>query len=265
MDEEITDDLQIGRFAELVGLSVPQLRRYDRMQLLVPAGRSPESGYRYYSRQQTGAARVIALLRSMDMPIVEIRRVLGGLEGPELEDLFRGHRARLEARLAEVHTLLDAVDDALEEGAVVTMQPEVSLSTLAGIMPFLPVLDVQASVTYYQEALGFRLAWRMSDWQLAAVDNGDVEIFLVPWTEEGAPPTHTCYVYTDDPDTLCSEFAAAGADIEETVASREWGMREFVVRDLDGHRLKIGRGEKRLLEMTDRYIVDPPGPLRIKG
>ena len=68
--------LRIGEFAELVGLSIPQLRRYDRLQLLKPAARSAESGYRYYSSGQTGAARVIALLRSMDMPIHEIRRVV---------------------------------------------------------------------------------------------------------------------------------------------------------------------------------------------
>ena len=38
------DQFQIGEFAEFLGLSVPQLRRYDRLQLLVPAGRTP-SGY----------------------------------------------------------------------------------------------------------------------------------------------------------------------------------------------------------------------------
>ncbi len=259
----MSEELQIGRFAELVGLSVPQLRRYDRLQLLAPVGRSPESGYRYYSRQQTGAARVIALLRSMDMPLADIRRVLSGPEQPELERLFRDHRVRLEARLTEVHRLLEAVDDVLLEGSVVTTQPEVKLSGLAAIMPYLPVSDVQRSATYYQEALGFRLAWRTSDWQLAAIGSGEVEIFLVPWSGESSPPVQTCYVYADDPDALCSEYATAGADIEDPTASREWGMREFVVRDPDGHRLRIGRGEKRLLEMTDRYVVEPPGKLSI--
>lgn len=48
------DHMQIGEFAELVGLTVPQLRRYDRLRLLQPAARSAESGYRYYSPGQTG-------------------------------------------------------------------------------------------------------------------------------------------------------------------------------------------------------------------
>ena len=63
------DRLRIGEFAELVGLSIPQLRRYDRMRLLEPAARDARSGYRYYRSGQTGAARIIALLRSVDMPI----------------------------------------------------------------------------------------------------------------------------------------------------------------------------------------------------
>jgi hypothetical protein len=50
LGEEIDrTQLQIGEFAELVGLSVPQLRRYDRLRLLEPATRSADSRYRYYS------------------------------------------------------------------------------------------------------------------------------------------------------------------------------------------------------------------------
>ena len=91
MDDEL-DRLQIGEFAELVGLSVPQLRRYDRLQLLTPAGRSP-SGCRYYSQGQTGAARAIALLRSMDMPIADVRRIVSGVDEDERRQLFLDHRA----------------------------------------------------------------------------------------------------------------------------------------------------------------------------
>ena len=35
-----TSRLQIGEFGELVGLSMRQLRRYDRLRLLEPGGRS---------------------------------------------------------------------------------------------------------------------------------------------------------------------------------------------------------------------------------
>src|SRR5436190_704280 len=185
------DRLQIGEFADLVGLSIPQLRRYDRLQLLAPAGRS-ESGYRYYSRGQTGAARVIALLRSMDMPLADVRRILSGAGDDERRQLFRDHRARLAS--------------------------------------------------------------------------GEIEVLLlVPGTADAPPPAQSAYVYVEDPDSLCAEYQQAGADVVEPVASRPDGMRDFVVRDLDGHRFTLGRGEEALREVADQYgltadeiAVDPP-------
>jgi DNA-binding transcriptional MerR regulator len=89
---ESRDRLQIGEFAELVGLSIPQLRRYDRLRLLEPAGRTA-AGYRFYARGQTGAARVIALLRSIDMPIADVRRIIAGADDAGRHQMFRDHRA----------------------------------------------------------------------------------------------------------------------------------------------------------------------------
>lgn len=244
---------QIGQFAELVGLSIPQLRRYDRMRLLEPDARAPDSGYRYYTSGQTGAARVIALLRSLDMPIADIRRVLAGAGEPERRELFRDHRARLEARLDEVRRLLEAVD-ALTEEAPMSTEP----TTWLHVLPQLPVTDLNRSITYYQEALGFRLAWRTTDDSLAALSSGDIEtLLLVPWTGDTPPTPRSTYVYVEDPDTLCSEYEQAGADIVEPVTSRPHGMREFVVLDPDGHRFTLGRGEEHLRAVAGHYGLTP--------
>jgi DNA-binding transcriptional MerR regulator len=239
-----------------VGLSIPQLRRYDRLRLLESAGRST-SGYRYYDRGQTGAARVIALLRSMDMPLADIRRILAGVAEEERRELFRAHRARLEARLDEVRRLLDAVDELTKEGAV-GADANTDLSTWLHLMPRLPASDIERSITYYQEALGLRLAWRTSDGHLAALAAGEIEVLLlVRWTGDGAPPAQSAYVYVENPDSLCTEYQLAGADIVDPVASRANGMRDFVVRDPDGHRFTLGRGEERLREVSEYYGLDP--------
>jgi hypothetical protein len=42
MDDQ-SERWQIGQFAELVGLSIPQLGRYDRLRLLEPDGRETQS------------------------------------------------------------------------------------------------------------------------------------------------------------------------------------------------------------------------------
>jgi DNA-binding transcriptional MerR regulator/catechol 2,3-dioxygenase-like lactoylglutathione lyase family enzyme len=264
-DDHMDERWQIGQFAELVGLSIPQLRRYDRLRLLEPDGRETPSGYRYYTRGQTGAARVIALLRSLDMPIADVRRILAGTNDAERRQLFRDHRARLEARLDEVRRLLEAVD-ALTQEDPMTVDTPTELTTWLHLMPRLPVTDIDRSVAYYQEALGFRLAWRTADGSQAALGSGEIEmLLLVPWTGDSPPPAQAAYVYVEDPDALCAEYQQAGADVVDPVASRPYGMRDFVVRDPDGHRFTLGRGEQRLREVADHYgltpetiTVDPP-------
>jgi DNA-binding transcriptional MerR regulator len=175
VDDHESGRWQIGQFAELVGLSIPQLRRYDRLRLLEPDSREARSGYRYYTSGQTGAARAIALLRSMDMPIADIRRILAGADDVERRQLFHDHRARLAARLDEVRRLLAAVDALTEEDTMRT-----DPTTWLHLMPRLPVTDLDRSIDYYQQALGCRLAWRTTDDSLAALASGEIEIPLHP-------------------------------------------------------------------------------------
>ncbi len=268
------DRFQIGEFAELVGLSIPQLRRYDRLRLLAPEGRTA-SGYRVYGSGQTGAARVIALLRSMDMPLADIRRVLAGIGEAERQELFAEHRARLEARLDEVRSLLDAVDQLTMKGTDTMSAPTASpteLSSWLHYMPHLTVSDIDASVAYYEEALGFRVAWQTTDRKLTALASGPIEmLLLVPWEGEGPPPAQSAYVYVEDPDALCAEYGEAGATIVEPVATRPYGMRDFVVSDPDGHRFTLGRGDDALRDVADYYglerdqIAVDPDWLRNRG
>ncbi|TMC03426.1 MAG: MerR family transcriptional regulator [Chloroflexi bacterium] len=106
----------IGRFARLAGLSVPQLRHYDRRGLLVPVARDRRSGYRYYSEAQAAAARAIALLRSIDVPLADIQELLGAPEPERVRRVFAEHRQRVERRLGEARTALESIDQIIREG-----------------------------------------------------------------------------------------------------------------------------------------------------
>ena len=248
--------MQIGDFATLVGLSIPQLRRYDRMRLLEPEGRS-EAGYRQYSTGQTGAGRVISLLRSIDMPIADIRRVLAGIADGDRRQMFADHRARLEARLDEARRLLDAVDSLTTEEPM-TLNTPTELSTWLHVMPKIPVSDMQRSIDYYQETLGLRLAWQTNDGSLSAMSSGAIEVLLlVPWNGAGTPPPHSAYVYVENPDALFAEYEAAGGAVIEPVATRSSGMRDFVAGDPDGHRFTLGCGTEALRDVADHYGLDP--------
>lgn len=250
--------MQIGDFARLVGLSIPQLRRYDRIQLLEPEGRTT-AGYRRYSPGQTGAGRIVSLLRSIDVPIADVRRVLAGIPENERQQLFADHRKRLEARLDEVRRLLDAVDLLTKENTMTTTAPS-ELSTWLHVMPRIPVSDMQHSVDYYQDALGLRLAWQTTDRTISAIASGAIEVLLlVPRHGDGAPPLHSAYVYVEDPDGLCEEYEAAGGVVIDPVTTRPSGMRDFVAADPDGHRFTLGCGTEALREVAHLYGLDSDG------
>jgi DNA-binding transcriptional MerR regulator len=72
--------LTIGTFATRSRLTLKALRLYDEMGLLKPTAIDPKNGYRYYDEQQLDVARLIGLLRRLEMPLAQIAEVIT-LEG----------------------------------------------------------------------------------------------------------------------------------------------------------------------------------------
>ncbi|WP_104991562.1 MerR family transcriptional regulator [Deinococcus sp. NW-56] len=70
------DTLSIGAFACASRLSLKALRLYDDLGLLPPDRVDPDTGYRFYAPAQIGTARLIGLLRTVEMPLADIRALL---------------------------------------------------------------------------------------------------------------------------------------------------------------------------------------------
>ncbi|GIW35171.1 MerR family transcriptional regulator [Meiothermus sp.] len=68
--------LTIGEFSRRSRLSFKALRLYDAIGLLPPAYVDGESGYRYYREDQLERAKLIGLLRQLEMPLDRIAAVL---------------------------------------------------------------------------------------------------------------------------------------------------------------------------------------------
>ncbi|ARP71689.1 MerR family transcriptional regulator [Streptomyces pluripotens] len=103
MHEEL---LTIGAFAARARLSAKALRLYDRLGLLAPAVVDETSGYRYYRADQAEPARLVALLRQLDMPLARIADVVGA-DGTEAADLLAAYWADVEARVAGQRALAE--------------------------------------------------------------------------------------------------------------------------------------------------------------
>ncbi len=109
----------IGAMARASGLSVSALRFYDGAGVLVPAVVDARSGYRYYTPDQLGPARLVAGLRRVGMPLAGIREVLDRRADPAAVDaLLAGHLRRLERGLADARRELSSIRSLLEEDPV---------------------------------------------------------------------------------------------------------------------------------------------------
>ncbi len=107
MDDARDDELlTIGAFAARARLSAKALRLYDRMGLLVPDHVDEATGYRYYRTRQTERARLVALLRQLDMPLAKVAEVVHA-DGPGAAVLLDAYWAGVEARVAGQRTLAD--------------------------------------------------------------------------------------------------------------------------------------------------------------
>ena len=104
--ERVADPLlSIGEFSRRSRLSPKALRLYERRGLLVPAQVDADTRYRSYHESQLRTARLIALLRGLDMPLAIVAELIAA---PDVERLrvLDDYWAREETRLASQRTLV---------------------------------------------------------------------------------------------------------------------------------------------------------------
>jgi uncharacterized glyoxalase superfamily protein PhnB len=113
------------------------------------------------------------------------------------------------------------------------------------IVPMLHVPDVKAAVAWYQ-TLGFVLRSTHEapgcpmDW--ASLIYGTSEVMLSAGGKAAPVPRRDVdlYVHTDDLDE-CFQSIAPKAEIVEGLHQTEYGMREFIIKDLNGFWLTFGQ------------------------
>lgn len=105
----------IGRFSTLCLLTVKALRQYDDLGLLRPAMVDPDSGHYYYSVAQALDPERIRLLRSLDVPLEEIRAILSTRDPTALRAHLDRHRQRVEGQIAQYQHVLASLQRLIEQ------------------------------------------------------------------------------------------------------------------------------------------------------
>ena len=70
------EEISIGEFARRSRLSLRALRLYDERGVLVPSRVDQASGYRYYVTAQLEEARLVVMLRQLQLPLAVIKELL---------------------------------------------------------------------------------------------------------------------------------------------------------------------------------------------
>lgn len=106
--------MKINEVEERVGITKRNIRYYEKEGLLTP-GRNSDNGYRDYTEDDVTELKKIKLLRKLDMPLEEIRRMQHG--ALTLEDAVRRHVIVLERERSNLGTMQALCARVLEEGA----------------------------------------------------------------------------------------------------------------------------------------------------
>lgn len=101
--------MRIGELATATGVDVETVRYYEREGLLAPPARQANS-YRIYGQAHLERLSFIRHCRALDIPLADIRRLLGFLDAPgedcgDIDQLIEAQLSRVRVRLQSMRAL----------------------------------------------------------------------------------------------------------------------------------------------------------------
>lgn len=110
-------------------------------------------------------------------------------------------------------------------------------SQIASTIPVLASLDIDASIAFYADYLGFAAAARHDDYAIVRRDGCEIHFWLC--SERNIAENTSCYVRVANAQELYEEFSRKGVRMKPPVL-QPWGMKECHVIDPHGNLLKFG-------------------------
>jgi catechol 2,3-dioxygenase-like lactoylglutathione lyase family enzyme len=111
---------------------------------------------------------------------------------------------------------------------------------VVGAATVLQVGDLEASVKFYRDTLGFEENFRFGEY--AGMHLGELEVHLCVHTTWKRPVGGgSVSIFCDEVDQYWSEVRERGANVLWEPVDEPYGMRDFAVSDPDGNLLTFGR------------------------
>jgi DNA-binding transcriptional MerR regulator len=101
----------VKQLSNLAGITIRTLHHYDQIGLLKPT-MVGDNGYRYYGDEALYRLQQILFYRYLDMPLDEIKRILGRRDFDVMSALAE-HRSSLEAEMRRMRLLVRTIDETI--------------------------------------------------------------------------------------------------------------------------------------------------------
>jgi catechol 2,3-dioxygenase-like lactoylglutathione lyase family enzyme len=112
------------------------------------------------------------------------------------------------------------------------------MATLSRIAPEMPVSNLQKSLEYYEQQLGFRVVMEMPAGDYAIVERDEIAIHLFRDDTQSHSPVGV-HIFTHQLDELQDELRQRGAHLSQEIVRKPWGNRDFRVNDYSGNEIKF--------------------------
>jgi catechol 2,3-dioxygenase-like lactoylglutathione lyase family enzyme len=118
---------------------------------------------------------------------------------------------------------------------------------ITGITPQLRTTDLESTIRFYVEKVGFTLDFRYSDFY-AGLRAGDQLLHLKLADEKDPSIAYVqagdhlhLYLNTNDVDAVATVLTSHGVRLLQPPTDTEWGTRELVFLDDQGHTIYVGQ------------------------
>ena len=122
-----------------------------------------------------------------------------------------------------------------------------SSTQILGTVPVIATEDIQKSISYYVDVLGFSFDFKYGEPAVyAGVKSGSAGIYftydppLVKIIKE-QKVNPEIFIWITDAIHLFKKHVEKGAEIFEPLSDRSWGVREYVITEINGYHLKFAQ------------------------
>jgi len=132
-----------------------------------------------------------------------------------------------------------------------------TLKNFSSAVPVIATSDVFGTIRYFEQTLGFKQQWIWGDPPVYAGIRAGGALLYVTYDPDLASTikerrlSPDIFLWVNDIDSVYAHHRASRADITEELATRPWGVRQYVVREPNGYLLKVAESQEQQEQRED--------------